>query len=56
MMSFKNKKFLITGGTGSFGSATINKLLKEKVGEIVIFSRDEKNSMIYDFCTRVIKN
>tara|TARA_Y100000591_G_C21811077_1_gene687940 strand:+ start:525 stop:1550 length:1026 start_codon:yes stop_codon:yes gene_type:complete len=42
MMSFKNKKFLITGGTGSFGSATINKLLKEKVGEVVIFSRDEK--------------
>ena len=42
MISFKNKKFLITGGTGSFGSATINKLLKEKVGEIVIFSRDEK--------------
>ena len=42
MMSFKNKSFLITGGTGSFGSATIQKLLDQKVREIVIFSRDEK--------------
>ena len=41
-MSFKNKSFLITGGTGSFGSATIQKLLDQKVREIVIFSRDEK--------------
>ena len=41
-MTFKNKKFLITGGTGSFGSATVNKLLNAKVKEIVIFSRDEK--------------
>ena len=41
-MTFKNKKFLITGGTGSFGSATVNKLLNAKVKEIIIFSRDEK--------------
>ena len=41
-MLFKNKRFLITGGTGSFGSATIQKLLDQKVREIVIFSRDEK--------------
>ena len=41
-MPFKNKTFLITGGTGSFGSATIQKLLDQKVREIVIFSRDEK--------------
>lgn len=39
---FKNKSILITGGTGSFGSATIQKLLDQKVREIVIFSRDEK--------------
>ena len=42
MMLFKNKRFLITGGTGSFGSATIKKLINQKVKEIVIFSRDEK--------------
>lgn len=42
MMLFKNKSFLITGGTGSFGSATIKKLINQKVKEIVIFSRDEK--------------
>ena len=41
-MSFKNKSFLITGGTGSFGSATVQKLLDQKVRKIVIFSRDEK--------------
>lgn len=41
-MLFKNKRFLITGGTGSFGSATIQKLLDQKVREIIIFSRDEK--------------
>ena len=41
-MNFKNKIFLITGGTGSFGSATIEKLLHKKVKKIIIFSRDEK--------------
>lgn len=39
---FKDKVFLITGGTGSFGNVMINKLLKTDVGEIRIFSRDEK--------------
>ena len=38
----KGKKFLITGGTGSFGHAVTDRLLKEEAGEIVIFSRDEK--------------
>ena len=38
----KGKKFLITGGTGSFGHAVTDRLLKEGAGEIVIFSRDEK--------------
>ncbi len=41
-MIFKNKTFLITGGTGSFGSSTIKKLLQKKVKKIIIFSRDEK--------------
>ena len=38
----KNKKILITGGTGSFGSAVLKKLLLSNVKEIRIFSRDEK--------------
>ncbi len=42
MKIFKNKKILITGGTGSFGNAFVRKLLKTKCKEIRIFSRDEK--------------
>ena len=37
----KNKKILITGGTGSFGSSVAKKLLKMNIGELTIFSRDE---------------
>ena len=39
---FENKIFLITGGTGSFGNAVLNKLLSLKLKEIRIMSRDEK--------------
>tara|TARA_Y100000766_G_C18889569_1_gene597795 strand:- start:598 stop:1614 length:1017 start_codon:yes stop_codon:yes gene_type:complete len=40
---FKNKTLLITGGTGSFGNAVLNKFLKtDHFKEIRIFSRDEK--------------
>ena len=39
---FKNKIIMITGGTGSFGEALLNKLLNFQVREIRIFSRDEK--------------
>ena len=40
---FKNKKILITGGTGSFGTAFLNKAIANKeFSEIRIFSRDEK--------------
>ena len=39
---FKNKIILITGGTGSFGNAVLKRLLKEKISEIRILSRDEK--------------
>ncbi len=39
---FKNKILMITGGTGSFGNAVINKFLKSDIKEIRIFSRDEK--------------
>ncbi|EGE0245628.1 UDP-glucose 4-epimerase [Escherichia coli] len=43
---FKNKKLLITGGTGSFGNAVLNRFLDTDISEIRIFSRDEKNKMI----------
>lgn len=39
---FKNKTLLITGGTGSFGNAVLNRFLNSEIGEIRIFSRDEK--------------
>ena len=39
---FNGAKLLITGGTGSFGNAVLNKFLDTNVGEIRIFSRDEK--------------
>jgi UDP-N-acetylglucosamine 4,6-dehydratase/5-epimerase len=42
MKIFKNKKLLITGGTGSFGNAVLKKLLDSDLQEIRIFSRDEK--------------
>ena len=38
----KNKKLLITGGTGSFGNAVLDKFLASGISEIRIFSRDEK--------------
>ncbi len=40
--SFKDKILLITGGTGSFGNAVLNRFLKTDIAEIRIFSRDEK--------------
>jgi len=39
---FKNKTLLITGGTGSFGNAVLNKFINSNINEIRIFSRDEK--------------
>ena len=42
MSHFKDKTLMITGGTGSFGNAVLNRFLKTDVGEIRIFSRDEK--------------
>ena len=42
MSLFANKTLLITGGTGSFGNAVLNRFLKTDIGEIRIFSRDEK--------------
>lgn len=39
---FKNKTLLITGGTGSFGNAVLQRFLHSDISEIRIFSRDEK--------------
>src|SRR4030065_1929131 len=39
---YKNKTLLITGGTGSFGNAVLNRFLNSEIKEIRIFSRDEK--------------
>jgi UDP-N-acetylglucosamine 4,6-dehydratase len=40
--AFANKTLLITGGTGSFGNAVLDRFLNTEIGEIRIFSRDEK--------------
>ena len=42
MSTFTNKTLMITGGTGSFGNAVLNRFLHTDIGEIRIFSRDEK--------------
>lgn len=42
MSVFKNKILLITGGTGSFGNAVLNRFLDTDIKEIRVFSRDEK--------------
>ena len=42
MKFLKNKTLMVTGGTGSFGSTIIKTLLRSKLKEIRIFSRDEK--------------
>ena len=42
MSIFAGKTLMITGGTGSFGNAVLNRVLKTDIAEIRIFSRDEK--------------
>ena len=42
MSLFANRTLLITGGTGSFGNAVLNRFLRTDIGEIRVFSRDEK--------------
>ena len=39
---FFGRKLLITGGTGTFGNAVLNRFLHTDIAEIRIFSRDEK--------------
>lgn len=42
IIMFDDKILLITGGTGSFGNAVMNRFLDSNIKEIRIFSRDEK--------------
>ena len=55
MSVFQDKTLLITGGTGSFGNAVLNRFLRTDIGEIRIFSRDEKkqDDMRHDFQARM---
>ena len=55
MSIFKDKTLLITGGTGSFGNAVLNRFLRTDIGEIRVFSRDEKkqDDMRHDFQARM---
>ena len=52
---FTDKTLLITGGTGSFGNAVLNRFLGTDIGEIRIFSRDEKkqDDMRHEFQTKM---
>ena len=55
MSLFKDKTLMITGGTGSFGNAVLNRFLQTDIGEIRIFSRDEKkqDDMRHEFQARM---
>ena len=52
---FSGKTLLITGGTGSFGNAVLNRFLQTDIGEIRIFSRDEKkqDDMRHEFQSKM---
>lgn len=52
---FQNRVLLITGGTGSFGNAVLNRFLSTDIGEIRIFSRDEKkqDDMRHEFQSKM---
>ena len=51
MPSFSGKTLMITGGTGSFGNAVLNRFLQTDIKEIRIFSRDEnkQDDMRHEF-------
>ena len=55
MSVFTGKTLMITGGTGSFGNAVLNRFLKTDIAEIRVFSRDEKkqDDMRHEFQARM---
>ena len=50
MSAFTNRILLITGGTGSFGRAVLERFLTTDIREIRIFSRDEIELFTYSWC------
>lgn len=58
MSLFQEKTLMITGGTGSFGNAVLNRFLATDIGEIRIFSRDEKkqDDMRHEFQAKMPKD
>ena len=54
MSIFKEKTLMITGGTGSFGNAVLRRFLRTDIGEIRVFSRDEKkqDDMRHEYQTK----
>ena len=55
MSIFAGKTLMITGGTGSFGNAVLNRFLRTDIAEIRIFSRDEKKlAEMYGVETKVL--
>lgn len=57
MSLFKDKTLMITGGTGSFRNVVLNRSLQTDIGEIRVFSRDEKkqDDMRHDFQARMLE-
>ena len=55
MSLFSSKTLLVTGGTGSFGHAVINRLLPTDIGEIRVLSRDEtlQDNMRHELAVRL---
>ena len=53
---FKNKRVLITGGTGSFGKTMLNFLIKKQLKEIIIYSRDEMKQWLLKESMQKVKN
>lgn len=55
MSPFTDKTLLITGGTGSFGNAVLKRFLRTDIGEIRVFSRDEKkqDDMRHEFQSKM---
>ena len=55
MSLFKGKTLMITGGTGSFGNTVLNRFLETDIGEIRVFSRDEKkqDDMRHEFQSKM---
>lgn len=50
MSVFKDKTLLITGGTGSFGNAVLNRFLRTDIGEIRIYDVCNKTSSSIGIC------